>query len=92
MVTHVAEMPDLTDGYRLEEYVDAELHSGDALSWCLEITVSQHNIAVEADVRRVRSEGQDVLLTIGEFVYSTPAACSAALPAITDRLCGAIPL
>jgi len=91
MVTHVAEMPDLTDAYRLEQYVDAELDSGEALSWCLEITVSQRCIAVEADVRRVQSGGQDVVLSIGEFVYSTPAACSAALPAIADRLCGAIP-
>ena len=92
MVTHVAEMPELGGGYRLEEYVDAEFHSGEALSWCLEITVNQENFSVEADVRRVHLGGQDVASTIGEFVYRTPAACAAAIPDIVDRLCCAFPL
>ena len=52
-VKHVVEMPELVDAYRLEEYVDAELVSGEAISWCFEITKTRKTILVEADVRRI---------------------------------------
>jgi hypothetical protein len=91
-VTHLADMPDLADdGYRLEEYVDAELHSGEAVSWCLEMTVAKQHLVVEADVRRNRSEGQDVIFTLGEYTYATDAACAAELSDIAKRLCSANP-
>jgi hypothetical protein len=91
-VEHVADMPDLIDSYRLEEYVDAELVSGEAISWRLEITVTGKNIAVEADVRRIHSEGQDVIANIGEYNYSADADCSEELPGIAERLCSVNPL
>jgi hypothetical protein len=91
-VKHVVEMPDLIGRYRLEEYVDAELVSGEAISWCLEITVTETAILVEADVRRIHAEGQDVVAKIGEYRYSREAECSAQLRDIAERLCTANPL
>lgn len=86
-VKHVVEMPDLTDSYRLEEYVDAELASGEAISWCLEITMTNTAILVEADVRRIHAEGQDVVARIGEHRYLTVSECAAQLRDITESLC-----
>jgi hypothetical protein len=91
-VKHVVEIRDLVDSFRLEEYVDAELAAGDAISWCLEITVTGTAIFVEADVRRIHSDGQDVVASIGEYQYSTEVKCSAELSEITRRLCSANPL
>jgi hypothetical protein len=85
-------MPELPAGFRLAEYVDAELMDGEALSWCLEITVTVDNVAVEADVRRIHALGQDVIYEIAESSYSSQTACSLALPEITKRLCSANPL
>jgi len=91
-VEHVSDMPELPAGFRLAEYVDAELMDGEALSWCLEITVTVDNVAVEADVRRIHALGQDVIYEIAESSYSSQTACSLALPEITKRLCSANPL
>jgi hypothetical protein len=91
-VQHMAYMPELADAFRLDQFVDAELVTGDAISWWLEITVTGQNIAVEADVRRIHSEGQDVIVTIGEYIFSTDAACAVELPCIAERLCSANPL
>ena len=86
-VKHVVDMPALTDSYRIEEYVDAELVSGEAISWYLGITVTEAAILVEADVRRNHAEGQDVVATIGNYHYSTKEECSEQLKDITERLC-----
>jgi hypothetical protein len=91
-VTHVVDMPELIDSYRLEEYVDAELVSGEAISWCLEITMTENAIFVEADVRRNHSEGQDIIEEVGDYQYSTETECSAQLPEIVARLCSVHPL
>jgi hypothetical protein len=91
-ITHASDIPDLKNGFRLEEYVDAELVTGDAISWCLEMTATLQGIVVEADVRQIHRRGQDVLLTIAEDTYSTEAACSTALPEITKRLCSFNPI
>ena len=85
-------MPSLVDCYRLEEYVDAELVSGDAISWCLEITATRTTILVEADVRRIHADGQDVVASIGEYQYSTEGEYSAQLRDVTERLCSVNPL
>ena len=91
-VQHVPYIQELADAFRLGEFVDAELVTGNAISWCLEITVTGQKIAVEADVRRIHSEGQDVIVTIGEYIFSTDAACAVELPGIAERLCSANPL
>ena len=88
-VTHIPEMPEINDIYRLEEYVDAELDTGDAISWCLEITVTESAILVDADVRHNHGRGQDLLVSVGTYEYSTILACSAQLPDLADRLCSA---
>lgn len=62
-VTHVVDMPLLPDNYRLEEYVDAELNSGEAISWRLEITVTETALVVDADVRRIHANVQDARAT-----------------------------
>lgn len=91
-VQHVVEMPDLGDAYRYEEYVDAELVSGEALSWCLEITMTETTIAIGADVTRIHAEGQDVVRKIGEYEYSAETDCLAQLRDVTERLCSTNPL
>lgn len=91
-VVHVIEMPELFESYRLQEYVDAELVSGEAISWCLEITLTKTTILVEADVRRIHSQGQDIIDSIGEYEYSTEAECASHLTNIVTQLCSANPL
>jgi hypothetical protein len=90
-VTHVTDMPNVSDSFRLEEYVDAELNCGDAISWCLEITVAEKEIVVEADVRRIHGSGQDVIAKIGDFRFCQDADNSSQLLEITERLCCANP-
>jgi hypothetical protein len=91
-VKHAVDMPGLSDSYRLEEYVDAELVSGEAISWCLEITVFGTRILVEADVTRIHADGQDVVARIGEYEYSTEGEYAAQLRQVAERLCSANPL
>jgi hypothetical protein len=91
-VEDVTDMPDLPNGFRIEEFVDAELISGEAVSWRLEVTVAQEGVFVEADVRRIHSEGQDLILDVGRTSYAKDAQCAAALPEIARRLCSANPL
>jgi len=88
-VTHVCDMPALDGAFRVEEFVDAELVSGDAISWFLEVTVTPDGVVVEADVRRVHSQGQDLLVGIAEGTYTVSEAARA-LPEITQRLCSAV--
>ncbi len=91
-VTHDVQMPALIDSFRLEEYVDAELVSGEAISWCLEFTVTETAIFVEADVRRNHADGQDVVAKIAEYRYSTGVECLPQLRYTTERLCSTNPL
>jgi len=90
-VTHVCNLPAVEGAFRVEDFVDAELVSGDAISWCLEVTVTPNGVAVEADVRRVHSQGQDLLVGIAEGTYTANEAARA-LPEITQRLCAAGPV
>jgi hypothetical protein len=84
-------MPVLDGGVRFEEFVDAELLCGEALSWRLETTVTPKQVLVEADVRRVHKLGQDVVRTIADGVYSTEGAAATALPEIARQLCSVVP-
>lgn len=88
----VVDMPILNDCYRIEEYVDVELNSGDAVSWCLEITVAEQYILVEADVRRISTEGQDILKEICRSRFSTADQFLMQIRGITDLLCTFNPL
>lgn len=90
-VTDVCNLPALDGAFRVEEFVDAELVSGDAISWCLEVTVTLDGVSVEADVRRVHSQGQDLLVGIAEGTFTATEAARA-LPEITQRLCSAVPV
>ena len=89
--THVCDMPALGGAFRVEEFVDAELGSGDAICWFLEVTITADGVTVEADVRRVHSQGQDLLVGIAECRYTVGEA-TRALPEITQRLCSAAPV
>jgi hypothetical protein len=89
---HLAGGTELTDAYRVEEYVDAEMYSEGTISWRLEITVSQNGYSVEADVRRNHSDRQDLVAEVGGFSYLTPATCSGELSTVVDKLCEAFPL
>lgn len=87
-VTHACNMPALDGAFRVEEFVDAELVSGEAISWFLEVTVAPNGVAVEADVRRIHSEGQDLVTGIAEDTYTLGESVRQ-LPEITQRLCSA---
>lgn len=90
-VKHLCDMPALDTAFRVQEFVDAELVSGDAISWGLEVTFTLDDVTVEADVRRVHSQGQDLLVSIAEGTYTTSDAARA-LPGITQKLCSAVPI
>lgn len=86
-VKHWCDMPAVGDAFRLEEYVDAELVTGEAMSWCLEITVTLDGIRVEADVRRIHGDGQDVVAEIANREFTNVAAFSEEIVGIIQRLC-----
>jgi hypothetical protein len=86
-VKHWFDISSLQDAVRLEEYVDAELVDGEAVSWCLELTITLEGVAVEADVRRVHRNGQDVLLEIADRKYENVLDCSKEIIEITQTLC-----
>ena len=90
-VTHHLDMLVLDGGVRFEEFVDAELVCRDALSWCLETTVTPQQVSVEADVRRIHDQGQDVVCAIADCAYSTESAAAAAVPEIVRHLCSLNP-
>lgn len=89
-VTHQCDMPLVEGAVRIVEFVDAELACGDAISWCLETTVTPDEVLVEADVRRIHGAGQDVLFHIAENAYPAGEAARA-LPEVAQRLCSATP-
>jgi hypothetical protein len=91
-VIHWSDMSNLDDGFRLEEDVDAELVDGQAISWCLELTLTLEGVAVEADVRRIHGNGQDVLVEIADSVYPTVTEGSTGILEITRRLCSINPV
>ncbi|MBA4192275.1 MAG: hypothetical protein C0467_30260 [Planctomycetaceae bacterium] len=87
-VKHVCEIPVLDGAFRVEEFVDAELVSGEAISWFLEVTVAPNGVAVEADVRRIHNVGQDLVTGIAEDKLTVDEAARQ-LPEIAERLCSA---
>ena len=87
-----SDMSNVDGAFRLEEYVDVELADGQAMSWCLEVTLTQDSIMVEADVRRIHDEGQDVLATIADCRYRNVVNCSNGLGEITRELCASNPV
>ena len=60
-----------------------------SISWLLEVTITADEVTVEADVRRVHSQGQDLLVGIAEDTY-TVAEAAIALPEIAQRLFSAV--
>jgi len=89
-VTRNWNMQSFPSAWRLDDFVYAELKSGEALHWVLEVTVSNDNVTVEAEVTRIDHTGKKLLsekLEIGTFDCQTKADCCQSLPAIVDRLC-----
>lgn len=86
-VTQWSDISIVDEAFRLEEYVDAELSSGQAISWRLEVTLTRTEIMVEADVRRIHGEGQDVIATIADCEYRSVIDGSIAIAEITKKLC-----
>jgi hypothetical protein len=90
-VTHWLDMHNFDDTFRMEEYVDAELLCGQAISWALELTLTGVDFTVEADVRRVDEKGQDLIVQIAERRYATTLECVNGLLDATRRLCSIDP-
>jgi len=86
-VKHWCDMPSLHDAFRLEEYVDAELVNGEAVSWCLELTITLEGVLLEADVRRIHHDGQDVVAEIANREFKNVEGCLEEIFEITQRLC-----
>ena len=80
-------MPELIGAYRIQEFVDAELDSGESVSWCFEISITEESVFVEADVRRIHAQGQDLICSVGEFSFPANTEWSKELPSIAGRLC-----
>jgi hypothetical protein len=58
---HALELRGYDSGPVLEGYVDAELRSGHALAWWLDVHWGEEGWRVEASVRVDREEGEDIL-------------------------------
>jgi hypothetical protein len=78
-VTHWLDIYDLDGGSRVEEYVDAELLNGEAISWRLEITLTPEHCVIEADVRKIHKLGQDLVADVSDRTFSTVAECAQGL-------------
>jgi hypothetical protein len=86
-VKHVVCMPELGEAFRLEECVDAELVTRDAISWYFETTITASTIAIEADIRRIHSQGQDLIESVGEFQLPMASESIGTMLHVVDRLC-----
>ena len=91
-VTHWLDVYDLDGGFRLEGFVDAELSSGEAISWRLEMTISPGVFCLESDVRRIHREGQYLHAEIADCRWTTPTESAMGLIEATRRLCSTDPL
>ena len=85
-VTHCLDIYNLDSACRLEEFVDAELADGKAISWRLEITLTADAVMLEADVREIHGMGQDLIANVAECAYTTSADCAAGMPEVVERL------
>jgi hypothetical protein len=90
-VTHWSDMPSIDDAFRLEEYVDTELVDGEAVSWCLELTITPEGVRLVADVRRIHSIGQDVLVEVADRQFTNLVDFPKAVIEVTERLCASGP-
>jgi len=86
-VTHWLDVHDLGGAFRLEEFVDVELANGEAICWCLELTLSPGVFAVESDVRRIHRAGQDLIEEVADCTYPTAEECATGILEFTRRLC-----
>lgn len=91
-VKHWSDMSNIDGAFRLEEYVDAELKNGQAISWCLELTLTADAMMVEADVRRIHREGQDVIEAIADCEFQNAGAGAIGVAEITKKLCASNPV
>ncbi len=82
-------MPDHSDAYVVQEYVDAEMESGCAFSWAFECTIRPDVLSIESDFRIIHAsgEGQDVLETIADETISNMADWASTMVRIVERLC-----
>lgn len=90
-VTHWLDLIPFKDGFRIEEFVDAELLDGGALAWCLEISGTGDRLALEADVRRAIPSGQEVISVIAEDAPLGVAECVSEVKAVVRSLCAVRP-
>jgi hypothetical protein len=85
-VTHYANLNDLADGFRLEEYVDAELTNGISFSWRVETTITIDEFAIVSDVRQIYEGEQDLVAEVADRTFKTTEECVQGLVDITLRL------
>lgn len=88
-VTHWSECPALESGARIEEFVDAELQSGNAISWSLEIALYDGSWHLEADIRIIHATGQDRLVEFPERDGSQVPELLCQIEALTAQLADA---
>lgn len=86
-VVHWTDMTNLANGVRLEESVDAELNSGEALSWCIQLQVNSAGIEVEADIRRIHRDGQDLVIQISQRCWNDCEGATSEVSDIVQDLC-----
>jgi hypothetical protein len=91
-VTHWTDLHDIDSAFRLEEFVDAELVSGEAISWRLELTICVDRFIIESDVRRIHGNGQDVVAEVADRVYSTETECSTGILEVVRQLSNTYPI
>jgi hypothetical protein len=91
-LTHWLDVYDVDDAFRLQEYVDAELSNGQAISWRLELTLNGGAFTVESDVRQIHQDGQDLVQEVADCAYPTAEECAAGIVETTRRLCSIDPL
>lgn len=62
------------------------------MSWCIEITVDEEAIRVEADVRTIHSAGQDTIWNSGEHAFTSDVDFMLGIHGILEQLCDAHPI
>ncbi|SFI77158.1 hypothetical protein [Planctomicrobium piriforme] len=71
---------------RIEQYLDAELIDGCAISWRLEVTTSDSGHQIEADVRKIISNSYDMIAEIAETSVVSVEQCMSAVKKTLDEL------
>lgn len=86
-MTHWTRLYDLKAAFRIDESIGAELSNGQAIDWGIEITGYEGVLHVEAEIRSVHDQGQDLVRAVADQKFEEVDDFTDSLARIVEDLC-----